>query len=408
MSWRWLRWRAGLLVLVMFATLVAFSAGVLTTERPGLAEAGIFAHVYYAGGLFVFGGMDLGLPKGGPDWARALLWMAYFAAPAITATAVIEGIFHAMNPRRWRASRLRNHIVLVGAGRLALLYLARLRVENPSASVLLVDTARDKASVSTARDAFGAQLIVGDIANPEILQRLNLASARRVLLLTGDDYLNLDVASKIATQEPRLMDRLVVHVSDLRMLRAIALTSVLALTERFNIYQVAASHLVESRMVTYFERTPGKDVVILAGFGRFGQTFLERLQRTSKGQMELVVLVDVAAQRQCLEFEEHVGFEDYYERAIVEGDIRDPRTWQQIDLAIEGRQVHPVFVVGTGDDDKNVMTALRLSSRYSSAYVIARAFRVSDFTAELAANSRFEVVAVADLVRDSMPRRWFV
>ena len=74
-------------VCAVFAlALVAFVSGVTTSGVPDMAGQSILAWTYYAGGLFVFGGLDLGTPVGGPTVGRAALWCAYFLAPTITTT----------------------------------------------------------------------------------------------------------------------------------------------------------------------------------------------------------------------------------------------------------------------------------------------------------------------------------
>ena len=72
---------------VFLGTMVAFEVGVDVSERPGVPQASWSVQLYYAVGLFVLGGMDLGVPVGGPIWARALLWLCYFLGPAITTTS---------------------------------------------------------------------------------------------------------------------------------------------------------------------------------------------------------------------------------------------------------------------------------------------------------------------------------
>ena len=88
-TWRWFRWRSLMLVIVFACGLVAFLCGVGTTSRPAVVDSGILTKAYYTLGLFVLGGMDLGMPTGGPTAARTLLWFAYFAAPTITASPII-------------------------------------------------------------------------------------------------------------------------------------------------------------------------------------------------------------------------------------------------------------------------------------------------------------------------------
>src|SRR4051812_19144077 len=84
--------RGGLAAIVYLLAVFAFRAGVEVSARQGVPDMGLFAQLYYAGGLFILGGMDLGTPSGGPHVARVLLWTTYFAAPLITTSTVLEGL----------------------------------------------------------------------------------------------------------------------------------------------------------------------------------------------------------------------------------------------------------------------------------------------------------------------------
>ena len=70
----------------------AFAAGVGTTGIADMGAESLAGWLYFAGGLFVFGGLDLGTPVGGPQSARIALWIAYFLAPAITTTVIAENV----------------------------------------------------------------------------------------------------------------------------------------------------------------------------------------------------------------------------------------------------------------------------------------------------------------------------
>ena len=45
-------------------------------------------------------------------------------------------------------------------------------------------------------------------------------------------------------------------------------------------------------MVPQFHETHARDVVVLAGFGRFGQTILEELQHSAIDEMDTVAIID--------------------------------------------------------------------------------------------------------------------
>jgi hypothetical protein len=395
-------WRGAILALVFGCGLAAFLLGAGTSERPAIAEAGLFTKIYYTLALFVLGGVDLGMPMGGPKLAQALLWFAYFAAPTVTAASLIEGVLRALAPERWQLRRLRGHAVIAGAGDIGQLCLRRLRQRDPNLPIVVVELHQDH----RARDALRhhAHVLIGDIRADSVLDLLRLEQARRVFLLTGDDFANLDAAAQILQRVPALARRTVVHVSDLRFLRVMHDTRVAKECAIFNSHDVAATHLVRTELLAHFQRTEARDVVVLAGFGRFCQSVLATLQEQAGDKFGRVVIVDLEAGSRAAVFAQQVGFKGFYERQVIDGDLRDPRTWD----AITGLDVHePVFILGCGDDGANLHTALRIKSVHPRAYVVARTFHHSSFADELGREGGFLVFSVEDLVARSVPGAWF-
>jgi voltage-gated potassium channel Kch len=399
-TWRSVGWRGLVLVLVYGCGLTALIAGVEVSAHAGEPDPGILAKFYYSLGLFVLGGLDLGVPSGGPDWARALLWAAYFAAPAVTASAVVEGATYLLRPERWRLPRLRGHVVVSGGGRTAALYLERLRRKRPGAAVVLV--APDGSPPTPGVDAL--QLDLGD---DHVLRRLRLEHADRVLLMADDDWENLEHAARIVALVPALAPRVVAHVADLRLKRILARTAVRHPFELFNAHQLAASRLVEQHLVVHFRRSEARDFVVLAGFGRFGQSVLEELQRTAAGCFDTVALVDVDAARSAAVFDSEVGFAPGIAVHVLDGNLRDPSLWARLDDEHRLRERAAVIVIASDDDALNLRTATRVAADHRGAHAIAIRFRRSSFVDELAAEAGFRVFATADLVRECMPDPWF-
>ncbi len=402
---RWFRFRGLVLVLVFACGLVAFTAGAAPSERPELVDTDLLERAYYTLTLFVLGGTDLGVPRSGPEWAQALLWVAYFCAPAVTASALVEAIARAVGPGILRLRRIRDHVVIGGAGRIGMLYLRRLRERDPNCPVILVERRASRANLEIARALFGAEIVSGDIADLTLLSTLRLHRARRVLLLTGDDFANLEAASAIIERVPSLASRTVIHVGDLQLLDELEETRVHQLCENFNSYRVAAQHLVESNVTEYFDHTKGTDCVVLVGFGRFGQTVLAELQRRAIGEFDTAVIVDLHAEDNALRFEEKVGFATGYARHVIQGDIHNPRAWGRILPLLENRQ--PLIVVGCGDDPVNLRAALQLRRRCPSAKLVVRSFTLSGFAKDLAQDKEWDCFGVAELLERSMPDAWF-
>ena len=67
LGWRWVA-----VALIFVLGLVAFANGVGLTERP-MSPSATLEQIYYILGLFVVGGLDLGMPVGGPMWANITL-----------------------------------------------------------------------------------------------------------------------------------------------------------------------------------------------------------------------------------------------------------------------------------------------------------------------------------------------
>ena len=114
-SWRWFA-----AVILFSCGLVGLTSGVSLTERPDIVASAVWVKAYYALGLFVVGGMDLGVPTGGPVVGRFILWIAYFGCPLLMASAVVEAVLTVVSPYRWRLKRMKDHIVTVSYTHLTL------------------------------------------------------------------------------------------------------------------------------------------------------------------------------------------------------------------------------------------------------------------------------------------------
>jgi len=400
-----LRWRLVLPAIAFSCGVVGFWAGVGVTERPEIVADAPLAKIYYALGLFIFGGMDLGTPVGGPVVARMLLWVAYFMAPALTASAVIEATLRMIAPEHRWMRRLNGHVIIAGGGRLTVLYLSRLREAGSKAQIVVV-VPRDEPTLEFP-PAMRVRVVSADIRTDGILEQLRIHLAHRVLLLTADDFTNLDAAQKILERAPGLDGKVVAHVGDLRFLRTMGSTSLASRCTIFNGHQISAKHLVQTHVLDHFHRTKPRDLVVLAGFGRFGETILAELQRAAAGCFSQVIIIDVEATRRAVVFEDQIGFSKDYERRIIDGDLRDPALWHSLAGACRSVGGEPVFVLGSGIDRTNLRTAMWLSETYPKALVVARSEERWSFAEEISRDAGIETFSVPELVADSMPAAWF-
>jgi hypothetical protein len=146
-------------------------------------------------------------------------------------------------------------------------------------------------------------------------------------------------------------------------------------------------------------------VVVLAGFGRFGQTILEHLQRAARGEVERAIVVDVAAERRVRLFRAQVPGFDKCDLVTVQGDVDDPATWERVERATEGTEVRPVYLLGTDDDELNLRTAVALRTLHPDARIFVRCVYESSFTTQLSKKLNFEVLAIEVMLRQALAER---
>ena len=402
---RSLPFSVGLRILpVLLVFLFGFASqqlGVGFSERPGASS--LLSRIYNTIGLFFLGGLDLGAPVGGPRFARGILWLSCFLAPAVTASAVLEAAVTAFNIRSRIFNRLSDHVIIGGGGRITQHFLSRLRERDPDVSVVVGEKA-DRADLDELWGRDAGRISAGDLARSTVLRRVELSRARRVLLLTGDDFTNLEAAARIADLEPMLLPSVIVHVANLRMQRLLESTTALDGLTLINTHQLTAAHLVQSRLLAHFEATEALDAVVIAGFGRFGQTVLDTLQSQAAEALQDIIIIDRDAHRQAAIFDEEIGFCPSHRVRIIEGDIDDPRIWQRARADLE--QEEPVFVLGSSDDGTNLQTAMRLSNTFTGARIIALSFHQSRFADHLANTGHFEVVSTGDLLQARISQDW--
>lgn len=400
--------RAVVLLAVFALALSGFRAGAGVSDRPGLPAAGWLAQIYYSAGLFVLGGLDLGTPASGPPGARAMLWGAYFLAPLITTSAVIEGALRLVGSGALGRLRLRRHLVLVGLGRLASPFVAALRDREPDWPLVALECDAGRPRALQAWRTYGVRVFSGDARLPGAFANLQLQHARGVVLLTEDDLLNLEVAHRLRRLYPNLA--VVAHVSDVGLQRAALEVRARSGVHVFNSHRVVASYLYRTYLHPYFQGTLPKDAVVLAGFGRFGQAILELLAGSAAPALSRVVVVAQGAALGLRNFRAHVPLSDSFEVCALDADLGDVATWDAIEARLGPLGAPPVVVVGTPDESTNLQSSLAARRRWPRAPVFTRCENESAFSEELARQRGFTVLAVDSMLHKALhsaQRDWF-
>ena len=400
LGWRWFA-AVGLFSLAM----IGQGLGVELSERMG-ETSGWLTRAYYSMGLFVVGGLDIGVPIGGPEYARAFLWTAYFGAPLLTASAVIDAVVRLVSPQSWQLRRMRDHIIVAGASALTRYYLQVLRAHDPDVQVVLVTNTPDSPEALDIAQSFQTIVISGAINGDFLVQNLRISKARRILLFGDNDYRSFEAAARMLERRPGIADRIVLHCHNLRFLRSMQETALIKRISSFNAYHLAASGLVREHLLAHLQKTAERDVVVLAGFGRFGQTILEELQIHAAGEMATVAVIDTDAKRRVLVVDEQERIEGSYQREIVEGDIADPDVWRRLSTNVDLSVGEPIIVLGTGNTAQNLRAGIWIKNNYPRAVVHVRTNGKSRLAAEVGKEYDINSISMTALVEQHMPAEW--
>lgn len=402
-----LSWKSWSAIAIFGCGFAGLAMGVGVSERPGLPEMDLLTRAYYAFGLFVLGGMDLGTPTGGPPFARFLLWLAYFAAPIWTASAVFETILHALRPPVWRVRSIKNRIVIFGGGELTLAVLNRIKANDSLRRVIVIVDEAQHPHLDQLRSYRGVRVVVVSGEQLHRLRRFSLQKASKYLLLSERDEFNFEVASILLEQDPRLGPKIIYHVSNLRFLRILAGSKVVTQCTPFNEYELAATQLAREWLVRRFKTTAYRDTVVLAGFGRFGQSILEQLERHASGEFSRVAIIDLEAKQQALIADEQVDTERKYSRHTFQGNVNDPEVWQRLFREVITGKKEPLFIVSTGDDETNLRCAIWLRKQFPNALIISRTLAPSTFARGVCDQHAIVSVNTTELVQASIPHAWY-
>ena len=402
------RWRSIVLIGSFLIGLTALMAGAEVTERAGISEASFLTKVYYTLGLFMFGGLDLGVPRGDPFFAQVMLWVAYFACPAVTTAAVVESAIRFLDVPRFEEA-MEDHIVVAGGGVLTDIYLNAIADEVES-QILLVTRDEEREPVTDLQHRHRVTCLQADMTNPEALESLHLPRAREIMLVTGDDFQNLEIMQTIHDElgRPELDRRVHTHVSNLLLLRNIKSETIEStnIASMFNAHRQAAEDLVEQQIDADFQSTEAVDQLVLAGFGRFGQSLLWALHEEVDEEFDRVVLVDREVHRTFRRFRRHVEWEPRreYELEKVEGDITDPGTWDDVKNRVRP-EPEPVFVLSSDEDTSNMQAALWLAIEYGEASIYARTLHHWHFADKLAEAKHFHNQNIDELTRHAIRKQ---
>lgn len=401
LSWRW-----SAAVILFLCSFCGLLMGVSLSERPDIQSTDVLTKAYYSLGLFVMGGLDIGTPDGGPAMGRWLLWLSYFGSPMLAASTIIEAVVKTISPYKWRFRRIKNHIVVSGSDELVTSYLKQLRKVQPKIPLVVIDIHIDPIREEEFKRRYNAKVIKGDITRSYFLTKLSLNRAKKVLLLGNDNFKNYEAAHKILRLEPKLQDKIIIHCNSIRFMRSMADSNVAKKCINFNAYQLAASALVQQHLISHFVHTVPKDVVVIAGFGIFGQTILEELQQYASKEIDTIAIIGEDAKRRIQVADEQLKLDNFCRREIFEGNISHPEVWNQLRSKVDLVNSQPIIILCTDSVEDNFRTSLWLKGKYPNSMIIARSYLPSKFAENVSEQYDIMSVSINQLVKDNLPKAW--
>lgn len=215
-----------------------------------------------------------GAPPGGdrPSWGDAffvsynLLFLEHFAElpahpvgravqyvqPIFGVFLLAEGVFalgltmfdKSRNQEKWMqilATSTRDHVVLCGLGNVGFRVLESLH--GMGERVFIVEIDPDAPLLERARE-MGAEVLIGDARSDHVLQSLNLAGARAVIVATDNDLANLEIAMDVHEHHKGVP--VVMRLFDQRLARKVQ--STLGITATFSTSKLAAPLLATAAL----------------------------------------------------------------------------------------------------------------------------------------------------------------
>ena len=174
----------------------------------------------------------------------------------------------------------------------------------------------------------------------------------------------------------------------------------------FNSYNLAASVLVSSALITHFKESPERDLVVIAGYGRFGQSMLALLHEKASSSVRQVVIIDQDAETQVsIAKEEEQSIEDFVV-TVITGDVSHPTVWSEVADHADLNLGSPTVVLATGDAKANLNTAITLKNRYPNASLFTRTQEPNLFVDQVAKDEGLNAFSIDRLVENGLPQRW--
>ena len=308
-------------LLVFILALLAFNNGVYLEDKPNICTDPLFVQIYYIIGLFLLAGIDFGMPVGGTDFYRILLYISYFLAPLITVLAVIEAVLKTIGADYLKRP-YKNHVVIIGASKEAISIIhswnapenmpyigvgfdrkwSNLLCNNKLYRTIYIKYfkggfrdfgyCQDTKLIVVEKDPNNTKLeyfrelskhrkvdiIIGDVNHSSVINKLNIGQALDCILTTNSDILNINIALKLIDDYGVEKDRIITRVENNDLIIDLNNSEE---EEALNL-RLTTTHrkLANCFLYRYIQTFLFLENLVIFGFGTFGQNILESISRS--------------------------------------------------------------------------------------------------------------------------------
>ncbi|HNH47689.1 MAG TPA: NAD-binding protein [Myxococcota bacterium] len=381
--------------------LFSLIVGILCTGLLAHRQLGLpWPNAIYETGRIFFDGADtsVGADREAPSWVFALLWGDRFLAPLVAGGTVLE-LVHRLSRHGAVRPWWRRHVIVVGAGNLGTA-LARHHARQ-GRRVVMIERDGDNPNLEGLRTE-GVTVVEGDARQGETLVRARAGVARRIIAVAGDDIANFAAilhASRLAKHpihahahvgDPELRARLVPVLAD----------RFAAPDPLFSGFEVAAKDLVSRHELL---RGQGPHILVVAGYGRFGQAVVGEVLRLHGHRADLSIWI-VDPNLDSIPLSPLVlAWREGGRLRLMDMDMLDDRVQGELHQNMRAH-TRVDFVLCTDNDGKNLAFALAMHHGFgghcAALRIVARMIEWSPV--EGAAMPGVEVVSIKDLVLDGL------
>ncbi len=363
-------WRSTLIVIVFWTAFGAFlGSGMLSGTLFHRVATGL----YYAGALFLLGGLDAGLPHDVNAPSTIILWVCYFVAPLLTASFVYDFIQARILNRIPR--RLSGHTIICGLGRNGRLIYELARQSLPKNHPIVVIEQNEKnPHLQILEKDPSAWRIKNDFTQMPVLQSARVEQASRIIFSTNQDLENLNAVVALQSFASKHKKPAVFcHLGDLEMLdnfsRTLFREPAYERVHVFNGYQCATRRLMH-RINSEKLLSDSGNVFILFGYGRFARMLFSHIARVTERTPadEIIIVTEKLASGYDLtallsdHSETHPALGCHLHQPII-GDMHNPEIWEQLDSLLVNPEKRVIAFVCRDHDIANLDLAISIKLR---------------------------------------------